>query len=134
MKPVPVTLRKGLSWLFWLYLMALVLITVIPTNGVNSVILSGSYTLSIRRDYLLHTLVYIPLPLLMIFSQQGRSEQPAIRSKRKLMVQVFLFSLIIAAAFELFQLLLYYRTFNINDLAGNVTGVLMGFMLVLLLK
>ena len=134
MKPVPVTLKKGLSWLFWFYVMALVLITVLPTNGVDSVTLSGSYTLSIRRDYLLHTLVYIPLPVLMSFSLQKRSEQSTMISKRKLLVQFFLLSLIMAAAFELFQLLLYYRTFNINDLAGNVSGVLLGFLLLLLSK
>src|SRR6056297_62927 len=134
MKTLPKTIRVICSHLFWLYLMLLVAITVIPTNNSNSIILSGSYTMSIRRDYLLHALFYVPLPVMMNFFSWSRSKRAFLPISKKRILQILLFSLILAIVLELSQLLIYYLTFNVKDLAGNLTGVLLGFVLILLFR
>ena len=49
----------------YIYLLILLLGTVLPLNSVSSSTLNYNYTLHIRWDYLLHALVYIPLPVLL---------------------------------------------------------------------
>ncbi|MFW5804658.1 MAG: VanZ family protein [bacterium] len=113
--------RRKVRWGFltYLYLIALLLATVLPING--SGVLNDSYTLNIRWDYLLHALVYIPLPLLMktLVKNTGKA--------------IFV-SLPIAAGLELLQMFIPYRTFNINDLIANVAGVMTGCIVMILIK
>ncbi|MCF7913572.1 MAG: VanZ family protein [Spirochaetaceae bacterium] len=108
------------SLAFPAYAVLLLLGTVLPINPSGSA-LNENYFLQIRWDYLLHGAVYFPLPLLL---SQGA---------RRLTAAVFL-SLAIAAVFELLQLPLSYRTFNINDLAANCLGILAGVPIAALLR
>ncbi len=96
-----------------LYLIVLILSTVLPLNNAGTA-LNNNYALTIRWDYLLHAMVYLPMALLL---------SKHIRQKG----WVLLLGLVLAAGLEALQLLLPWRAFNINDLIANGTGVLIGF-------
>jgi len=79
--------------------------------------LNNNYTFNLRWDYVLHSLAFIPLfPLLYFVSKD--------RVQRKL-----LFALGIVIFTEGIQYLLPYRTFNLNDLAANGFGLIIGISL-----
>ena len=115
------------NYLTWFYLLFLFLGTVLPINSGSSA-LNDHYTLHIRWDYLLHALVYMPLPVLLGLAFRKKSpEQPEQSfSKSRFWIQVVLVSLFVTALFELLQMILPYRAFNINDLLANGVGVIMG--------
>ena len=91
---------------------------VLPINGTDST-LNNNYLLSIRWDYLIHALVYLPMfGLLRISNNKGTWIN-------------FLTGLSLAVVLEGIQFLTPWRTFNINDLAANLFGVFFGFVLFL---
>lgn len=99
----------------------MLLLVVLPINGEGST-LNNNYTLGIRWDYLLHALVYIPLPVLL-----------ALNKKINFWIGILL-ALILASGFEFMQMALSYRAFNINDLVANLIGVGLGVLLIIILK
>jgi len=113
--------RMG-TWLrdrraLYIYLFILLVGSVIPVNSVSTV-LGDNYTLHIRWDYLLHALVYMPLPVLM-----------ALNYKRGALI-----SFGFAALFELLQMIIPYRAFNINDLVANGVGVVLGLVVLVIFR
>ncbi len=100
----------------YIYLLILLLGAVLPLNSGSSS-LNDHYTLHIRWDYLLHALVYIPLPVLMGLSLKKGS-----------WILIILFGLLFAVMFESLQLVIPYRAFNINDLIANGVGVIIGLI------
>ena len=123
--------QRTFTYLFWVYLLALLLATLIPlSTGDTASTLNDNYTFSIRWDYLLHALVYMPLPVLMSFSKQINPNGSG-KMKRKTLMKVVFFLLIFGVAFEFMQLLLPHRTFNVNDLIGNTAGIMFGCLLIL---
>ena len=162
----------------YLYLLILLAGTVIPFG--NSTVLSDNYTMHIRWDYLLHALIYIPVPVLFFLSlrqgpgkggsqQAGKreignqqvGEQAGLRQARNLqagnqefsneqsgrqqagnrqagsgriMVTVMVVSLLITVLFEGLQLIIPYRSFNINDMTANGAGAMIGLLLVLVFR
>ncbi len=101
-----------------LYLVMLLVGALVPL-GMGSEFLGNNYTLHIRADYLLHALLYIPLPLLLILSRSG---------KKGGWMAVILVSLAVVILFETVQMLVPYRAFNINDLFANGVGVIIGLI------
>ncbi|MFO8068227.1 MAG: VanZ family protein [Bacteroidales bacterium] len=83
--------------------------------------MNENHVLTLRWDYLLHALVYAPLPMLLAW--QLKKRWPAV-----------LLSLALAAGFELMHAFLPYRGFNVNDLVANGVGVMMGIALLILLN
>lgn len=108
------------------YLLIIFLGSALPINSALSP-LNNNYTLSIRWDYLLHVLVYLPLAWLI-----GRWMVRRYGSEN--WVILILITLVIPPLFELLQLLLPYRAFNINDLVANGVGAMVGLLLVLILR
>ena len=106
------------NWLAGLYLLLLLVGALIPL-GMASERLGNNYTFDIRADYLLHALVYIPLPLLLLLSRSGRKGGWLV---------VIMVSLVVVILFETVQMLVPYRAFNINDLFANGVGVLIGLL------
>jgi glycopeptide antibiotics resistance protein len=103
----------------------------IPLNTVDGgSSISNRQVMNVRGDYWLHVLAYIPLPLLMGVTIQNKLKIKAINNKNN-WIRVIFCSIILAAGLEFFQLLLSYRTFNLNDLAGNTGGVLLGLLALL---
>ena len=114
-----------IKYLTYAYLLILLLGSVLPINSGSSV-LNDSYTLHIRWDYLLHALIYIPLPVLLglLVRRFGKSWPR---------ILIILNSVLLSAFLELVQMVLPYRAFNINDLVANGAGVALGSFVVLIL-
>ena len=108
---------KHIKLLTWLYLLLLVLLSVLPIN--SGVTLNNTYVVELRLDYLIHALVLLPLPVFLTLSLGDRSG---------FWIWVISFCLLIVLFTEGIQMLLPYRTFNINDLLGNGAGALVGLI------
>jgi len=92
-----------------------------------NVVLTNNYTLNIRWDYLLHFIVYMPLPILLYFRFIQAQRSGAV-------VKVIIMSLLISPLLELLQLVLPFRSFNINDLYANMGGVVLGLIVILVFR
>ena len=114
----------NIKFITYIYLVILLLGSVLSFNSGSSS-LNDNYTMYIRWDYLLHVLVYIPLPVLLGLWQINRIP---------FWIRIILFSLLITVMFEALQLVIPYRAFNINDLMANGVGATIGFMLILIWK
>ncbi len=114
------------------YLLVLFAGTVVPLfTGEDGRSLNDTYTLQIRRDYWLHALVYIPLPILLGLYFRKRSQVLKNEhrfSNRRLWIRIIGLSLFITVFFESLQLILPYRSFNINDMAANGIGATIGML------
>jgi glycopeptide antibiotics resistance protein len=100
--------------LFYFYLFAVIGFSIIPLG--NDPFLSRVTVVDILRlDYLLHALLFIPLVSLWRFGLPGHSWWIVVAG-----------GLSLAAFCELIQLWVPYRGYNINDLIGNMTGMLLG--------
>lgn len=108
-----INISKYARWGLFLYLLTLVTVSVMPLGSASKE-LTDITVIRIRGDYLLHMLVYLPIISLMLISFP----------KKKMLMVVL--ALILGVGLEYFQMLLPYRTFNINDLVANVGGVVLG--------
>jgi len=120
------TCRFSSNSLTYIYIFILFLGSVVPIGNHASDILMDNYTLDIRWDYLLHALIYLPLPLIMFYGRRSIAGSGAIRL-------IFL-SVFIPVLFEILQMVIPYRSFNINDMMANCFGVVLGWVLVLALR
>ncbi len=109
--------NKRIKLVTWFYLLILVLGSVLPLN--NGTTLNNNYIVEIRSDYLIHALVLMPLPLLLGLS---------LRNKTRIWIRIFLLGLLMVVFCEGVQLLIPYRTFNINDLFANGVGAIIGLI------
>jgi glycopeptide antibiotics resistance protein len=107
--------KKG----FWIYFIAVILLIILPING-EGFNLNDIMIISIRGDYFIHALVFIPWAFFM----------PAMHQKAGLWL---LLGLLFSTGTEMLQYLLPYRRFNINDLISNSMGILIGMMVVQIL-
>ena len=106
----------NIKYITFIYLLILLLGSILPLNSVSSP-LNDNYTLHIRWDYLLHALIYIPLPVLL-----------GLYFKNESWILPILFGLLFVVLFESLQLVIPYRAFNINDLMANGVGAIMGLI------
>lgn len=120
--------------LTYIYLLILLAGTVIPFG--NSTLLSDNYTMHIRWDYLLHGMIYLPVPGLLFLSlREGPGNSaPRRTGNGRLLVTVILVSLLVTVLFEGLQLVIPYRSFNINDMTANGVGAVIGLLLVLVFR
>lgn len=125
----------NIKYITQLYLAILLLGTVLPLNSISPS-LNDNYILHIRWDYLLHALVYMPLPVLLslYFRSRSQKKSPHPINHTKLLISIVLVSLFITSLFETLQLVIPYRAFNINDLIANGVGVLLGLILILVFR
>ena len=107
--------------LFRIYLISLFLLAILPINGVSSP-LNNTYVVHLRLDYLAHGIVFVPW--MAIASRGVKFKNPEGWVWRFLVL--LLAGIVYAALCELVQLPLAYRTFNVNDMIGNVAGVVAG--------
>jgi len=109
---------KHIKLITWFYLLLLVLGSVLPINSGSSS-LNNTYIVEVRSDYLLHVLVLLPLPLILAIR---------FRSSTAIWMKIILYGLLMVIFCEGVQLLIPYRTFNINDLFANGIGVMIGLI------
>ena len=100
--------------IFWVYILSLFLIAVLPLNSQSNIALNNDYILNIRLDHLLHSIIFIPT-LWIIY-----------RIKKLPLMSSILLALLVAVGTEGIQYFLTYRAFSINDMISNVTGVSLG--------
>ncbi|SOD81283.1 VanZ family protein [Spirosoma fluviale] len=116
--------------LAWVYTVLILLLVALPINGKDQPFgkLNDNYVLQIRLDYLSHAFLFVPWVLLVSYGWEfhGRSQ--------KWWTGSFLLALLFAAFCEYLQLLLPYRTFNINDLVSNCLSIVLGYLLAYGLK
>ena len=142
-------MELNFKFITYAYLLILLAGTVIPLN--TGTALNDNYTMYIRWDYLLHAIVYLPLPVLLGLSlkrgSSGRDEQNIIEPGKKqqqvrghkardhrFWLQVVLVSLLVTVLLEGLQLIIPYRAFNINDMVANGVGTALGFVVALALQ
>ena len=128
--PVKLQRKRIFRILFLLYCTALFLLAILPINGESSPI-SDTYIVTIRLDYLLHTLIFLPFLPLAMHSLSGTSQRKRIIKK---ILSLIIIGLLFAIITESIQFYLPYRSFNINDLIANTLGVILGFPIILVLK
>lgn len=114
--------------IFFIYLAVVVLLSVLPINSAGSSI-NHIFIVSLRLDYLLHCVVYIPLVTFLWI--QKESEFFTNTGKTILWVVALL---VFAAATEWIQYFLPYRAFNVNDLISNCLGIILGLILTFAIK
>ncbi len=110
------------KYLFIFYLIGVVIVSTAPLGGLSKA-MNQVGVLSIRLDYLLHALVFIPLFPLW---RWGLSHHNA--------WMVLFAGLLLAIMTEAVQRYLPYRAYNINDLLANAAGVLVGVLLFFLMN
>jgi VanZ family protein len=96
------------------YFAVIFLLAVLPINGAKS--LENIFILNFRGDYLVHSLQFLPFPLFTGFVKLKSSYS-------------FVLGIFCAIGLEAIQMLLPYRSFNINDLFANFLGVVMGYFM-----
>lgn len=124
-----------IKFIFYAYMIILFLGTIIPINSVSPS-LNDNYTLHIRWDYLLHALVYMPLPVLLAMALKKGFPEKSIQqnNKTKFWIRIVLITLVITSLLESLQLIIPYRAFNLNDLVANWVGAIFGLMLILIFR
>jgi VanZ family protein len=104
------------------YLLAVVLMYVLPVNTKGE--LNTQHVAGLRLDYLLHALLFLPLPVLLI--------DP--KAKPGKFVLLFVAAVCVAGVTEYIHALIPYRSFNPNDLLANVCGAVIGGLLVVVYR
>jgi len=101
------------------YTLLIIVLAVLPIN--NGEKLNDIFILHVRGDYLVHFAMFIPL-MALIRLYTGHTFRTA---ALKTVAWIFA-ALVLAVVTEYTQYFLTYRAFNINDMAANVVGVLIG--------
>jgi VanZ family protein len=86
--------------------------------------LNDQLKFEIRLDYFLHFMAYVSLPVIYLLSCQRKENTPV-----RYGIAIVVLLLVFAVSTESIQLLLTFRTFNINDMLANVLGILFGFII-----
>lgn len=107
------------------YTLAIVLLVTLPINGDDQLLgnLNDTYVLRLRLDYLFHCLLFLPW---VVLGAYGWDMHNRTSTSRWLVAGG---AVVFAVLCEYVQLPLPYRTFNINDLAANALGVVLGILI-----
>jgi len=108
--------------LFWISLLALATLSMLPRYTLNSLIPSTSN----RFDYFLHFVTFIPLPILALVASN-------FMQKRATWWLYFTTAVLFTIALELLQLFSNGRRFNPFDIYANAVGVAVGLLIALAL-
>jgi glycopeptide antibiotics resistance protein len=109
-----ITVKQWMLFLFISYLLAILLLTLLPMHKVEQV--GEDFFGDFRIDYLVHVLLFLPWILFRcLFFKNG-----------KLLWAIL--GICFAIATELMQYYLPYRSFNPYDMLFNVVGLLLGYL------
>jgi glycopeptide antibiotics resistance protein len=112
---------------FWIWSATILLVSVSPGAGVGSAII-GDF--SFRLDYPLHTIAFIPLPVLS-WIHRGCSRNFFSQSGYR---NTIIFCFLLAIVAETLQIFVPTRTFNPLDIVSNSLGVVLGLAAVVILS
>lgn len=109
-----------------IYILGIFFMHIIPLPGS---FLSDNTVLSIRLDYLLHTLVFVPfMGFCWLYLRQ---REIAGHARFLYIAGWFLIGIFLAVMFEFVHYFLPYRTFNPIEILFNITGVILGMFIFL---
>ncbi len=95
-----------------LYIFIILLLIFLPFYGMDK--LEQTKILEFRLDYLFHIFIFLPWAFL--------------KPDKGIRISIWLLAGIgFAATMEMIHWFLPYRSFNVNDLAGNLAGVILGW-------
>ncbi len=108
-----------------IYIIFLFILTIIPTD--SGAALNKIYILTLRADYLLHALIFLPWMILVWLHLR----QSGLADKARLKTIIFWFAagLALAVLSEVLQLWLPHRAYNIIDLIYNLVGLMLGTLI-----
>jgi glycopeptide antibiotics resistance protein len=112
--------------LFWLWLILLLLLNVLPLGGDGQQL--NRRLFSFRLDYLLHSLTFLPFAGIWLLGKRHGVRWFERNEAMKFSLIVFL----AAIGFELLQRFTTWRTFNWVDMAYNVIGAACGIVVIAL--
>jgi|SRR5690554_2295158 len=104
------------------YSLFIVVISIAPLSTLSSESLNSVNVFEIRLDYLLHVVTFAVWGTLAVIY----ANQIAIH-RNKALLYLFLTGLLLAVLTEYVQKFLPYRGYNVNDLAGNLIGLVLGY-------
>ena len=111
------------KYLFLAILIIIVVMSVIPYSGIHDATIKD---IQFRLDYILHFLAYFTLTCSYFLWKRDKF-------KLKIFIVIlvyFLFSLLLATGTELIQMIIPGRTFNPVDIYANITGTILGFIII----
>lgn len=88
--------------------------------------LNSTYSLNIRWDYLVHSILMLPSYFLVINTIKSRKK--AIAPGKPTLIAI-ISTLILATSIELLHAVIPYRAFNINDILANLVGAFLAYIL-----
>jgi VanZ family protein len=112
--------------IFFSYLLLLIFAAVFPFTSTNVADMNNTYVMSFRLDHLLHVLAFLPLYALAYWTLKPL--------KRKQHFVLLVIGLFLASSIEFLHFFLDYRAFNSTDLIANLSGVLLGATIMLVVK
>ncbi len=114
--------NKIFTWLIIIYMLTIIILSIAPINSNTQAGLNTTRVLSVRFDYLLHALLFVPWIMLIRW-----------RWRDKRGVGFFLLvvgvGMLLAAVSEGIQYWLPYRAFNLVDLGANCFGIVLGALI-----
>ena len=114
--------------LFCIYIAAVFYLCLMKPDGLPK---EEIFIFGIGMDKIAHLIMFLPYPILsyFLFKDSGRERM------RDILIHILMLSAGIGLAFatEQLQALTQYRTFEINDIYADITGIAVGSIPVLLL-
>lgn len=116
--------------LIYLYIFLLFLIAIIPINGKKNTTINDTYILHFRLDHIFHVLFLLPwMSLLVLFPSSKNKKMSSIHNCFDFkIIKWFFFGLLLAFCTEGIQYFLSYRSFTFIDLLSNISGLLIGWI------
>jgi glycopeptide antibiotics resistance protein len=114
--------KRTLNWLITSYVLAIMVLSVVAINSNKQINLSSTWVLSIRSDYLLHTLLFIPW--MVLISWRWNKMKGA-----GFFIKAMGAGLLLATVSEVIQLFIPARAFNPVDLLANCIGIMIGALI-----
>lgn len=103
------------TYLFWFWLLFILILMVIPANGISLYDFPG-------RDKLVHFLLFAFLGFFFVFNKKASGGLFSLKPKNWSTYLLILFSF----SLELFHTQLSYRSFELLDSMANATGLILG--------
>jgi len=119
---------KNIGIVFILYLLAMIVMTVIPNVSLHQKIGIGIF--KFRLDYWLHLMTYFGAACIFILWQYNNLINQPLQNLFKSIVIFLMFAL----STEFIQLIVPERSFNIKDFIANSIGIISAYSLFLIFR
>jgi VanZ family protein len=109
------------KWLFYGYTVLVVVLSVIPFSGIVQEPMNETHVVTIRLDYLVHSAVFFVWGLIGWWYCKKTAKRLSL---------LFEVGVVMAVGTEYAQRWIPWRGYNVNDVIGNVSGVLLAYVVI----